>query len=201
VAQAHSRRLGAGGHLGVEGVAHPFDGGVEHRDVDGGAVAGAATSQQRGEGGLRGVHAAAMSEVGMPVLTAVSGVPVIEMRPAFGLDQHVVGFALFQRAAPAESRHVDDDQFASCRTEFVSTNPETFDGAGCEVLQEDISAVDQAPDNLAALRAFEVIVVLCNPVNFNEPYREVMTLTVAAAYSDEDGRSRKEKVGIYGPDL
>jgi hypothetical protein len=54
---------------------------------------------------------------------------------------------------------------------------------------------------MAALRAFEVIVVLCNPVNFNEPYREVMTLTVAAAYSDEDGRSRKEKVGIYGPDL
>jgi hypothetical protein len=46
---------------------------------------------------------------------------------------------------------------------------------------------------MAALRALEVIVVLCNPVNLNEPYRAVMTLTVAAADSDEDGRSRKER--------
>ena len=69
-------------HLRVEGVSHPFDRRIEHGDVDGGAFTGAAASQQRGEHGLAAYMPAAMSAVGMPVLAAASGVPVIETRPA-----------------------------------------------------------------------------------------------------------------------
>ena len=86
-----------------------------------------------------------MSEVGMPVLTAVSGVPVIEIEAGLGLDEHVVGLALLHRAAAPESRHVDDDQFASRGTEFVGAEAETFSGPRREVLQEDVGPVDQTP--------------------------------------------------------
>ena len=100
---------------------------------------------------------AAMSEVGMPVLTAASGVPGDRDEAGLGLDEHVVGLALFQRAAPAESRHVDDDQFGSCGTEFVSAEPQPLGSAWREVLQEDVGTGRSGAATMsAALLALEV---------------------------------------------
>ena len=55
-----------------------------------------------------------------------------------------------------ESGHVDHDQFGSLRTQFVGAKTQTFGGAGCEVLQEDVGAVDQAPHDATALLGLEV---------------------------------------------
>ena len=41
-------------------------------------------------------------------------------------------------------------------TQFVGAETQTLDGPGREVLQEDVRAVDQAADDLAALRGLEV---------------------------------------------
>jgi hypothetical protein len=148
--------LGSGVHLRVEGVAHPFDGGVEHGDVDGGAFAGAAASQQRGKHGLRGVHACGDVGGRYAGFDCRVGRAGDGDQARLGLDEHVVGLTLFQRAAAAEPRHVDDDQFATCGTEFVSAEPQPLNGARREVLQEDVSVGDQVPDDAAPLFALEV---------------------------------------------
>ena len=49
----------------------------------------------------------------MPVLTGRLGRAGDRDQAGLGLDQHVVGLALLERAAATEAGHVDDDQFAS----------------------------------------------------------------------------------------
>ena len=81
---------------------HPFRHGVEHRDGNLRAFAGAAARDQRFQDRLdRRSSPAAISTIETPTRAGASGPPVTEATPDFGLDQQVVGLALRVRAALA----------------------------------------------------------------------------------------------------
>lgn len=68
-------------HFHVHRMAQPLDGGIEHRDLDERSLARSLSTEQALRIEVSAYIPAAMSETGMPVLVAVSGVPVTEIIP------------------------------------------------------------------------------------------------------------------------
>ncbi|GAA1031931.1 hypothetical protein GCM10009565_74720 [Amycolatopsis albidoflavus] len=156
MAQAHPRGLAAGVHLAVHRVAHPLDSRFEHRHLDCRALAGSHAAQEGGQDRLRAVHSGGDVGGGDAGFDwGFRGAGDAD-QACFGLHEHVVGLALFPRAAGTVAGEVYRDEFRVAGAEVGGAEAQAGGCAWGQVLDEDVCLGDKPLDHVAAFVGFQV---------------------------------------------
>jgi hypothetical protein len=140
----------------IEGVAEPLGQCLQQRDLECLAVSGPLPFVQRGEDATEGVHSA--GDVGdrdsrLDLLVGGSG---DRGESALALDEQVVGLLVAVRPARTVPGDAADDQAWMVLAKPSGRQAEAVGGTGREVLDEDVGAFQQPPEDLPLARPLEV---------------------------------------------
>ncbi|MNH23495.1 hypothetical protein D3C79_833930 [compost metagenome] len=124
----------------VERVVHPLHQGLEHGHFHLAADAGLFPQQDRRKDTGIGIHASGdisdrVAGLGHPVFPRPTG---DRQEAAFALNQQVVGFFLFIRAARAIAGDIADDQPRESRVQRLEAQSQASGRTRCQVLHQHI---------------------------------------------------------------